>query len=483
MNTYHTATSGFNNSFNNQPSLLGSMNNEGKEEEVLVDSTGRVRAAYKSTAKEKEIQEATKEIKDYIKANNKSSLGDEVANNIPFVFATTNVIPSVLVELPPPKGAGPKPVYVNQRNPTDVEKFEMSRWEERVKGLDKAARRKHDTYRTEMRHTIANIMLYFCSVTVKLALEKNQEFLDAQNEDSNMLNFLEVLENCVRKIARPGLPDEKLEDKTREDIKNLILTLKVSDYGNSLRYVQTLQELFIKYKKIIVDERIKELPVELNDVAIAERTLQKNNEVQREVDRDETFLQRIYWEYYTHAMLPKYQKIHDDKAAAMHCVKKETPYRRETINGVVAGGIDNMLKEFTLIANASTAELGQAVHLVKQKPFKRTLNRGVGGAGGGADKRGRIDINNQVDTNKVATPCNYCIKELYYERGAQFHEWKDFFYNELCATFVGAAKKIERKARADAYKLRNAQGNQNAGRHRFQGRGRGNGGRGRGRRY
>ena len=159
MNTHHTATSGFNNSFNSQPSLLGSNINEGKEEEVLVDGTGRVRAAYKSTAKEKDIQEASKEIKDYIKANNKSNLGDEVATSVPFVFANTNVIPLEFLELPPPKGAGPKPGYANLRNPTDDERFAISRWEKRVEGLDKSARIKHDTYRSEMRLTIANIML------------------------------------------------------------------------------------------------------------------------------------------------------------------------------------------------------------------------------------------------------------------------------------------------------------------------------------
>ena len=281
-----------------------------------------------------------------------------------------------------------------------------------------------------------------------------------------MLNFLIVLEECVRKIARPGLSDEKLNDKTREDVKNLILALKVSDYGNSLRYIQTLQELFTKYKKILLDEKVKELPAGLDDIVVAERTLEKKNEVQREVDRDEGFIQKIYWEYYNHGMLGKYQKIHDDKAAIMHCVKRETPYRRETIDGVVTGGIDNMLIAFTAIANASTAELGQAVHLVKPKPFKRTLNRGAGGAGGGDDKRGRLDINNQVDTPKITTPCNYCLKELDFERGAQCHEWKDCFFNELCPKFVGAAKKVERKAKADKYKLDNAQGNQYAGRQR-----------------
>ena len=180
MNSYHTSTTGFNNSFSSQPSLLGRNINEGKEEEVLVDSTGKVRAAYKSTAKEKDIQEASKEIKDYIKANNKSDLGNEVATNVPFAFATTNIIPLALLELPPPKGAGLKPEYANQRNPTEDERFAKSRWEKEVEGLDKTARLEYKNYRSEMRLTIANIMMYFCSITVKQSLEKNQEFLDAQ---------------------------------------------------------------------------------------------------------------------------------------------------------------------------------------------------------------------------------------------------------------------------------------------------------------
>ena len=241
-----------------------------------------------------------------------------------------------------------------------------------------------------------------------------------------------------------------------------------------------LQQLFTKYKKILLEEKVKELPAGLDNIIIAERTLEKKNEVQKEVDRDEVFIQRIYWEYYNHGMLEKYQKIHNDKAATMHCVKRETPYRRETIDGVVTGGIDNMLIAFTAIANASTAELGQAVHLVKPKPFKRTLNRG---AGGGDDKRGKLDINNQVDTPKITSPCNYCLKELNFERGAHSHEWKDCLFNELCPKFVGAEKKVERKAKADKWRLHNAQGDQNSGRQRQQGRGRQNGGRGRRGRY
>ena len=460
MNPYHTATSGFNNSFNGQPSLLGSHINEGKEEEVLVDATGRVRAAYRSTGKEKDIQEATKEIKDYIKANNKSNLGDEVAKNIPFVYSNTNVIPLADLELPPPIGAGPKPEYANPRNPTDDEKFAKSRWEKLVEGLDKSARIKYDNYRSEMRLTIANIMLYFCSVTVKQSLEKKQEFLDAQGENSNMLNFLVVLEECVRKISRPGLSAEKLRDKTREDIKHLILTLKVADYGNSLLYIQMLQQLLTKYKTILLEEKVNELPAGLDNLARAERIKEKKDEIQKEVDRDEPFIQRIYWEYYHHGMLEKYQKAHNDKSTLMHCVKRETPYRREVIAGAVTGGIDNMLIAFTEIANASTAELGQAVHLVKPKPFKRTLNRG---AGGGNDKRGKIDINNQIDTPKMEI-CNYCLQELGFKRGAFNHEWKDCLYNEQCPKFVGVEKKAERRALADKWRLQNAQRNQSAGR-------------------
>ena len=75
------------------------------------------------------------------------------------------------------------------------------------------------------------------------------------------------------------------------------------------------------------------------------------------------------------------------------------------------------------------------------------------------------------------------MKELDFERGAQCHEWKDCFFNELCPKFVGAAKKVERKAKADKYKLDNAQGNQYAGKKRYHGRGRGHGGRGRRGRY
>jgi hypothetical protein len=120
----------------------------------------------------------------------------------------------------------------------------------------------------------------------------------------------------------------------------------------------------------------------------------------------------------------------------------ETPYKREIVGGIVKGGIDNMLKEFTLIANASMQALGQAVYIVKKQEFKRPLNQEHG-----EEKKPKydIDINNQ----EVYIPCEFCLNTLKFERGAATHTFDNCIFNDKNKDgYVGDVKREERIARA-----------------------------------
>ena len=443
-NTTHTATSGWNNRFNKsgQPNLSGVIN-KGKAEEIKADESGLIRAGYRTNSDEKEIQDVSDEIKRYLMRENNGDLGTEIANEEVFKYAVNNVIDAEDLELPPPEGCGMKPVYVDENAPTNDEKFLMQRWQNQVMQLDKRISKRHDEYRKDMRNMIAKIMEYFCSLSIRLAIEKTPDFVAAQGEESDMTSFLEALDFGVRKIITPGLSDDQIRNKEREDTKQLLVTLRVADYQNSLLYVQKIQKVLAKHKRILIKERVAKLSALLTLGQKAAREREIENETQETVDRDATTIRHIYKEYYDHAMLPEYRQQHDRLTTEKKC-GTETPYKREVVGGLVTGGLDNMLKEFTLIANASMHALGQAVYIVIEPTFKRALN-----IDNGQDKRLKLDID--INNQEVIVPCDYCLTRLEFERGAATHDWTSCMFNEDCRHYVGDDRKLERESRADKY--------------------------------
>lgn len=441
-----TATRGFSNHYNDQPDLLGNNVNKGKNEEILADEDGRVRDGFKSNSSEREIQDIVKEIKDYLKVKFNSDLAVEIATGETYQYATTSLIEEEDIELPPPIGVGPPPEPADADNPTTKELFAYKRWEKAVQGLDKSVTKKHEAYRLDFRNAIARVLKYFCSLSVKQAIEKDQDFINAQGPDSDMLTFLIVLEECVRKVARPGLSGENLLDRKREDLKMAISNLQVRDYHNSLLYTQMLQSMLLQYKQLLIDERVGKLSPTLTAAQRNARKAEIKIEIQESVDRDESMQQKIYWEYYNHAMLPKYQQLHETKRTEMLCGLKETPYRRRVdAAGVITGGIDVMLEKFIDIAKISISELGQAISLVKKASFKRELN-----PSDESEKRPKLDIalNNQQVKN---FSCDYCLTRLKFERGAATHDWESCIFNEDCQHYVGDDRKLARESRADKY--------------------------------
>ena len=285
-------------------------------------------------------------------------------------------------------------------------------------------------------------MEYFCSESVRLAIEKTTDFIEAKGANSDMLRFLEALENGVRKLITPGLSDMEILNKKREDTKALLFSLRVADYQNSLLYVQKIQKVVAKYKESLIAEKKAKLNPTLTAVQRVLRITEISADIQETVDRDKESLKHIYKEYYDHAMLPEYQQQHDRMTTERKC-GQETPYKRGVL-GVVTGGIDNMLKEFTLIANASMSALGKAIYIIKEPRFKRPLNNDYG-----TDKKPKLDI--AINNQEVIVPCDYCLTRLKFERGAATHDWTSCMFNEDCKHYVGDDRKLERESRADKY--------------------------------
>ena len=445
------------------------MINKGKAEEIKPDESGLVRKGYKTTSNEKELQDVSDEIRRYVTRENNRDLGVEVAKGEVYQYAVNNRIEEEDLELAPPDGCGMRPPYEDDENPTDAEKFSRVRWESAVKQLDKDTTIRHKEYRQDMRNMIAKIMMHFCSESVRQAIEKQPAFIEAQGETSDMTSFLEALDLGVRKLITPGLTDDAIKDKTREDIKQMIVDLRIGDYQNSLLYIQKIQRALLRYKSILIKEKVA-LLVPLAQAARLIREREIKDEIQIIVDRDAQFIKQIYKEYYDYAMLPEYKEQHDRMTTEKKC-GTETPYKREVVGGIVKGGLDNMLQEFTLIANASMQALGQAVYIVKKQEFKRPLNQDHGKA-----KKQKYDID--VMNQEVIKPCEFCLDTLQFERGAANHTFNNCIYNSKNTDkYVGDVKKEERIARAKQYNS----GRQDQRKENQRGRGRGYRGRGRGR--
>ena len=441
----HYATSHFNNQFNRsgQPDL-GGMINKGKAEVIKPDESGLVRTGYKITSNEKELQDVSDEIRRYITRENNKDLGVEVATGEVYQYAVNNRIEEEDLELAPPDGCGIRPVYEDEQHPTEAEKFSRVRWESAVKQLDKDTTIRHKDYRQDMRNMIAKIMEYFCSESIRQAIEKQPDFIEAQGETSDMTSFLEALDLGVRKLIDPRLTDIAIRDKTREDIKQMILDLKVGDYQNSLLYIQKLQRALLRYKSILIKEGMAKLGPFLAQPLRLIREQEIKDDIQVIVDRDAQFIKRIYKEYYDYAMLPEFKALHDRLTTEKKC-GNETPYKREVVGGVVKGGLDNMLLEFTSIANASMQALGQAVYIVKKQEFKRPLNQEHG-----EDKKPKYDID--VNNQHVHIPCEFCINTLKFERGAETHTFDNCIFNDKNKDgYVGDVKREARIARAERF--------------------------------
>jgi hypothetical protein len=148
----------------------------------------------------------------------------------------------------------------------------------------------------------------------------------------------------------------------------------------------------------------------------------------------------------------------------------ETPYKREIVGGIVKGGIHNMLKEFTLIANASMQVLGKSVYIVKEPKKKRQLNQVYG-----KEKKPKYDI--AINNQEVIVPCELCLDTLKFEKGAANHTFNNCIYNSKNTdNYVGDEKKAKRIARSEKYNSER----QDQRKESQRGRGRGYRGRGRG---
>lgn len=300
-NRRHNANSNFNNAYNDQPSLLGNNINKAEKDKLIPDASGTIRDGYTAQCNEVQMSKAKVAIKRFIINEFKGDLANEVKTNEVYRFANTFEISDEDLLLPQPVGAGPKPVYVDNNNPTDDEKFSRSRWEKRVERLDKSSAANHEKYRAEFMQAVGQISTKFLSPSVLTSIEKNKDFIKAQDINSNMINFLQVLQDLIVKIVR-GVKDEQLLDERRTEIREAIITLQISEFRDSLLWIQCIEDLLVNYKVILVKYKMKKLPNGLTVQRIAEWLEEYTEEVHLEVDREEPFIKRFYWEYYKHGL-------------------------------------------------------------------------------------------------------------------------------------------------------------------------------------
>jgi len=416
-----------------QPNLSGI--NVGGIEELAHDEEGKIVNGLKVANTEVEHVLAYKAIRDFIIAKYKGPLGEEIKKLKVFKYAATNLVDDDDVN-----AIGDVPVPVDENQLTLAEKRAEAKYDRAIKRLENKVAADHELYRTDFTNAVAKVLQIYCSSSVRNAVEKDALLIEAQSDQSNMLNFLKVLEICVRKITNVGLTLTELRGRVRDAKKDMIKTLKVRDFKNGMLYLQELEVQIELYKKILLEEKVEKLSAILNAPTRAQRIREYTSDIETSVDQEEEFIQAIYWEVYNHALLPKYQSEMNTRATTSRCHGKRTPFSRKVVGLVITGGITNMLTEFLQIVSAETAELGQVVWIVKKKTEKKPLNVPD-------EPTKKIRINNQT----VTTPCKYCLETLKFENIAKYHKWQDCFYNKDCKDYVGDEKKALKESKALFY--------------------------------
>jgi len=437
------ANTNYNNRFSVvQPNLSGI--NVGGKEELAHDEDGKLVHGLKIANSEVEHVLAHKAIRDYITANYKGPLGEEIKKRIVFKYAATNQVDNDDMD-----ELGAAPVHVDENNLTLAEKRAEDQYTRSIKRLENKVAADHELYRKDFTNAVAKVLQIFCSGTVRNTVEKDGLLIEAQSNQSNMLHFLEVLDICVRKITNSGLSPQELRSRVRDAKKDMIKTLQIRDFKNALLYLQELEVQIEIYKKILVEEKGERLSAILNAATRAQRVREHTDEVEINVDQDEELIQAVYWEIYNHALLQKYKDEMTTRSTTNRCHGTRTPFTRKVVGANIIGGLRNMLREFTDIVSAETAELGEAVYIIKKKPDKSKLNVKD-------EPMKNIKINSQLVTN----PCKYCLETLKFETVAKKHAWKDCFYNKDCKDYVGDDKKALKESKALFYQNQSGDGRQ-----------------------
>ena len=280
-----------------QPNLSGI--NVGGVEEIAHDEEGKIVNGLKVANTEVEHVLAYKAIRDFIIAKYKGPLGEEIKKLKVFKYAATNLVDDDDVN-----AIGDVPVPVDENQLTLAEKRAEAKYDRAIKRLENKVAADHELYRTDFTNAVAKVLQIYCSSSVRNAVEKDALLIEAQSDQSNMSNFLKVLEICVRKITNVGLTLTELRGRVRDAKKDMIKTLKVRDFKNGMLYLQELEVQIELYKKILLEEKVENLSAILNAPTRAQRIREYTSDIETSVDQEEEFIQAIYWEVYNHALLP-----------------------------------------------------------------------------------------------------------------------------------------------------------------------------------
>ena len=422
----------FNNGFRNEPSALI---NKGKEEEDLkADDNGEIINQLKLVMDEKDHVLVREGIRRYLITTYKGPLGVEIRDKEEFKYLINNQLSATDRILPAPDGAGPRPIFIDENSQTYQEKEDYEAWLRVVKRIENRIDKDYTKYQEDKLVAIESIFKIYCTRTVRNGIEKDKDLKAAQANGVSILEFLKVLNTSVRKYQNPNASGINIRNKERDELKKLVLQLKVSDFGNALIMVQIWVELIERLKEIKIEERIERLPLVLNAATRKARVVAIKEEVEDEIDEEVNYNEYIYWEIFNHGMTNRYQKVFADRRAIAKVSGRDTGYASLKI----------LVLELMTTIKAEQNDTGQVIYMVKDRREnnKRKLN---------VIDAPRKDQKLQINLIEVKQPCTYCMTRLNYPKAAKSHEITSCIYNKDVQGYVGDEEKLKREQRADAF--------------------------------
>ena len=381
-------------------------------------------------------------------------IGKELRTGENSKYAAGPAMPETELTALPPQGLGPRPL-VN-----------FADWDANAVGLRKRWIIEQGNYIKNVREAKGLIAKIYIAPRVLLAIQNSDVYINAEEDDTSVSKFIDAIAVAIDQNLHPMVDDDERKENEIAEIKRNIKEKRIE--GDCSAYLEEMKLLMTVYRTALEEEKIIKLQNNLTEIRRRNSIIKIKDEIYKETDRDKEIIGRIYKQIKRFGMDADNVNYYSQLEVQHKCIKgdeQSTPFSRKvSADGVVTGGVDNMINELLQTVRAQEAAKGDGTaifYISKKSDGERPL------------KRAKLDISNM----DVITPCTFCKDTLKFDRGAKSHEFSKCRFNQANENYVGDEKKAERIRKATFYQGRQRE-SQSGGRS-----GRGTGGRdGRGRR-
>jgi len=215
--------------------------NKGAKIEDNMDEDGNNVSTYKMTNDPATCLKIREEIATSI-TEEYPLIGEELVRGILSKYSRGALMTEADITAPQPDGIGPRP-QANDIVATAAYKISED-------ALRKRYIYAQGQYLKDVMSVKGIIKKKFVAQTLLKAIQKKPEFIAAQNEHTSVAEFLNVLEQQIKRTSQPNLNSDQRQDKSRDDLKRNMMELRIKD--DCADYLETMQSLMIQHTNFLL---------------------------------------------------------------------------------------------------------------------------------------------------------------------------------------------------------------------------------------